>query len=259
MTTDQLRRLRWGVRAVLALGVFASVAANILHASDNPISRVISAWPPVALLFTVELIAKVPATNPWRAFARIAAASCLAVIAAWASYWHMVGVAVRYHEDAYAAHYLLPLTVDGLIVVASICLVELGRRLAASVPLATTTLEERPPTPTLPPQPEPPTFPTPDPGGEPEIVQPDKPAELPTPPAQKPRPAPKASPDLGVDERALARSTYRRSIREGSPMSQRALAAAMGKSQPWAADRIREVQSETAQVNGRAPEGVAVP
>jgi hypothetical protein len=137
MTTDQLRRLRWGVRAALALGVFASVAANILHASDNPISRVISAWPPVALLITVELIAKVPATNPWRAFARIAAASCLAVIAAWASYWHMVGVAVRYHEDAYAAHYLLPLTVDGLIVVASICLVELGRRLAASVPLAT--------------------------------------------------------------------------------------------------------------------------
>ncbi|WP_375155036.1 hypothetical protein [Micromonospora sp. 4G55] len=55
-----LRRLRWAVRAVLALGVAASIAANVLHARPNPISQVIAAWPPLALMLTVELISRVP-------------------------------------------------------------------------------------------------------------------------------------------------------------------------------------------------------
>jgi hypothetical protein len=41
----------------------------------------------------------------------------------------MVGVAARYGETG-ASPYLLPLSVDGLIVVASICLVELGGRIS---------------------------------------------------------------------------------------------------------------------------------
>ncbi len=68
----QLRRLRWGVRAVLTLGVAASVSANVLHAYPNPISQTIAAWPPVALLLTVELISRVPVHRRALAFARIA-------------------------------------------------------------------------------------------------------------------------------------------------------------------------------------------
>ena len=49
-------------------------------------------------------------------------------IAAWVSYWHMAGVAARYGETD-ASPYLLPVSVDGLIVVASICLVELSGRI----------------------------------------------------------------------------------------------------------------------------------
>jgi hypothetical protein len=45
---------------VLVLGVAASVVANVLHALDNPISQSIAAWPPLALLLTVELISRVP-------------------------------------------------------------------------------------------------------------------------------------------------------------------------------------------------------
>ena len=52
--------MRWAVRAALFLGVTASVAANVLHAVSNPISQAISAWPPIALLITVELISRVP-------------------------------------------------------------------------------------------------------------------------------------------------------------------------------------------------------
>ncbi|OKI45728.1 hypothetical protein A6A27_37955 [Micromonospora sp. CB01531] len=60
----QLRRLRWAVRSTLALGVAASVAANVLHARPNPISQIIAAWPPLALLLTVELISRVPPPPP---------------------------------------------------------------------------------------------------------------------------------------------------------------------------------------------------
>ena len=132
MTTVQpsLVRMRWAVRAVLALGVTASTVANILHADDNPISQTIAAWPPLALLLTVELISRVPVHRRGLAAARLAATASIAGIAAWVSYWHMVGVAARYGETG-PSPYLLPLSVDGLVVVASICLVELSGRIAA--------------------------------------------------------------------------------------------------------------------------------
>lgn len=133
MALPQLRRVRWAVRATLALGVAASVIANVLHARDNPISQAIAAWPPLALLLTVELISRVPVHGRALAVARLVATATIAGIAAWVSYWHMAGVAARYGEVG-ASPYLLPLSVDGLIVVASICLVELGGRIAASQP-----------------------------------------------------------------------------------------------------------------------------
>src|SRR3954451_6084085 len=122
---EHLRRVRWAVRATLLLGVAASVTANVLHARDNPISQAIAAWPPLALLLTVELISRVPVHPRSLAFTRLAATAIIAGIAAWVSYWHMAGVAARYGETG-AAPDLLPLPVDGLIVVASICLVELA-------------------------------------------------------------------------------------------------------------------------------------
>ncbi|MDG4803169.1 hypothetical protein O7618_21900 [Micromonospora sp. WMMD980] len=78
-----LTRLRWAVRAVLALGVAASIAANVLHARPNLISQVIAAWPPLALLLTVELISRVPADRRGLAAARLIAAAVIAGIAAW--------------------------------------------------------------------------------------------------------------------------------------------------------------------------------
>jgi hypothetical protein len=126
----QLRRVRWAVRAVLTLGVAASVAANILHAHQNPIAQAIAAWPPLALLLTVELISRVPVHRRSLAAVRLGATAAIAGIAAWVSYWHMAGVAARYGETG-AAPYLLPLSVDGLVVVASVSLVELAGRLRA--------------------------------------------------------------------------------------------------------------------------------
>ncbi|MFC0531344.1 DUF2637 domain-containing protein [Phytohabitans kaempferiae] len=127
----QLLWIRWAVRTALALGVAASVAANVLHAHPSPISQAIAAWPPVALLLTVELIARVPVHRRLLAAARVLAAAAIAVIAAYVSYWHMVEVVAEYGETG-AVPYLLPLSVDGLIVVASVSLVEITGRIRSA-------------------------------------------------------------------------------------------------------------------------------
>jgi hypothetical protein len=126
----QLKRIRWAVRAALFLGVAASVAANVLHAQPNLISQTISAWPPLALLLTVELTSRIPMHKPLLATLRVAATAAIAGIAAWVSYWHMRDVAFKYGETEISA-YLLPISVDGLIVVASVSLVELAGRIRA--------------------------------------------------------------------------------------------------------------------------------
>jgi hypothetical protein len=129
VTPGQYRRIRWAVRAVLLLGVAASVTANVLHARPTPVAQAIAAWPPCALLLTVELISRIPVHRRGLAAVRIVATAVIAGIAAWVSYWHMAGVAARYGESSDAAH-LIPFSVDGLVVVASVCLVELGSKIS---------------------------------------------------------------------------------------------------------------------------------
>lgn len=131
----QLLRVRWAVRGVLTLGVAASVTANVLHAQPNAIAMTIAAWPPLALLLTIELVSRVPVHQRWRAIVRRAGTTAIAGIAAWVSYWHMVGVAFRYGESG-AGPYLLPFSVDGLIAVMSISLVELAGRIRTAAELA---------------------------------------------------------------------------------------------------------------------------
>lgn len=128
MSEARVRRLQWAVRLTLALGVAASVTANVLHAQPNLISQAIAAWPPVALLITVELVSRIPIYRRWLGVVRIGATFAIAGIAAWVSWHHMSAVVARYGETG-TVPYLLPLSVDGLIVVASVSLVELaGRR-----------------------------------------------------------------------------------------------------------------------------------
>jgi len=159
----RLHRVRWAVRAALALGVVASVAANVLHAEPTVVGRAIAAWSPLALLVTVELISRVPVHRRTLARVRWLSTAAIAGIAAWVSYWHMVAVALRYGEGAASAH-LIPFSVDGLVVVASVCLVELAGRIQhadteqPAVPVVTaepdplTTARQRPahPVPALP-------------------------------------------------------------------------------------------------------------
>lgn len=124
-STQNLPRLRAGARATLTLGIGASLAANVLAAEPSIVGRIIAAWSPLALLLTVELISRLPVGEGWLSRLRVTAAATIAGIAAWVSYWHMVEVAESHGEAAVAAH-LLPFSVDGLVVVASVALVELS-------------------------------------------------------------------------------------------------------------------------------------
>src|SRR3954447_8828671 len=98
MTDTRLRRMQWAVRATLTLGVAASVTANILHARPHPIAQAIAAWPPVALLITVELVSRIPVYRKALGVVRVVATSAIAAIAAWVSYGHMVEVVARFGE-----------------------------------------------------------------------------------------------------------------------------------------------------------------
>lgn len=126
----RLRRIQWAVRSTLALGVAVSVCANVLHARHDPIAQTIAGWPPMALMLTVELISRVPVYRRPLAALRVLATVCIASIAAYVSYFHMAAVVARYGEHP-PNPYLLPISVDGLIVVASVSLVELAGRIRA--------------------------------------------------------------------------------------------------------------------------------
>jgi hypothetical protein len=203
-TGAHLHRLRWAVRATLTLGVAASVAANILHAHPNPISQIIAAWPPLALLLTVELISRVPTHRRSLAVIRLAATGGIAGIAAWVSYWHMAGVAARYGETG-AASYLLPLSVDGLVIVASVSLVEISGRLRDSPHV------HGAPRPTMTPPPQPAAHPGPDRAARP---SPPEPAAAPDG-ARSALPGPQAGP-VPPDPAATPPERSRRAAHAGA-------------------------------------------
>lgn len=127
-----LTNLRWMLRFVLVLGVVVSISGNILDAdSGHPVSQAIKAWSPLALLIVIECISLVPVHTTLLMVARRAATTGIALIAAWVSYWHMVSVCVKYGETG-GSEYLIPLSVDGLVVVATICLVEVSGQINAA-------------------------------------------------------------------------------------------------------------------------------
>lgn len=109
---------RYGAQAALALGLLASLAGNALAAQPTALGRLVAAWAPLALCLVVWLVEHHrPAPGPWRAATWLGTA-VVAGVAAWVSYWHLVELARMAGEEGIAAH-LLPLSVDGLVIVAS--------------------------------------------------------------------------------------------------------------------------------------------
>ena len=123
------------------LGVAVSVAANVAHTYYIPGedgrpplgAQAAAAFYPLALLLVVEILARVPwPSSPWWSAARYGGASVVAGVAAVVSYRHMSALLTAYGEDLLTAR-IGPLAVDGLMVVASLALLAIGRHAPAEL------------------------------------------------------------------------------------------------------------------------------
>lgn len=134
------------------LGVAVSVAGNVAHTAypsasalaaagktvdtwEAPLgARLFAAFWPVALLITVEVLARVdwPRTWGW-SLARFGGASLVAAVAAIMSYAHLNGLLRAYGEDDTTSR-IGPLCVDGLMVVCGFALLAIGRHGTAQAP-----------------------------------------------------------------------------------------------------------------------------
>ncbi|MDA2806137.1 DUF2637 domain-containing protein [Nocardiopsis suaedae] len=108
-------------------GAAVSIGANILHATSGGRAVdagqvVAAAWAPIALLLVAEMVTRTRQSGAWWIVAlRWLGTAVVAAVAAIVSYGHMRDLLLSYGESALVA-YLLPLSVDGLILVASIAL-----------------------------------------------------------------------------------------------------------------------------------------
>jgi hypothetical protein len=115
------------VAAVVLIGVAVSVSVNQLDA-HSLIGKGLASWPPVALLLALELLTRIPSSQRLGAIARVSATITVAGAAAWLSYWHMVA-AVATHEETVVNAHIWPATVDGVMAIAAVGMVELGARI----------------------------------------------------------------------------------------------------------------------------------
>lgn len=122
---QRLRLMQWTLRGTLGLALAVSMAANVLHAAPDPVARSIAAWSPLALYAAIEVMTRVPIRNRLLGGIRIVATVAIAVIAGVTSYLHMVGVAERYGES-WQVVYLLPISVDGLVAVLTLSLLDIA-------------------------------------------------------------------------------------------------------------------------------------
>lgn len=100
--------------ATFIAGATVSVAANVVAAEPTIVGRLVSAWPAIALLLTVHLF-----QHASRSFLVKLSVLTVAGVAAYVSYFHMVEVATMAGEGE-VARYLMPLTVDAMMFVASV-------------------------------------------------------------------------------------------------------------------------------------------
>lgn len=112
------------VWVAFATGILASVAANALSASGGIEARIAAAFAPVALLLSVEVIARTTwyRRGFWWALAKYAGVGAVAAVAFVVSYVHQRHLLLSFGESKLSAT-ILPWAVDGLILVSATALV----------------------------------------------------------------------------------------------------------------------------------------
>ncbi len=121
---------RWAWLA-LGFGLAGSMAANYLSAEATTTGRALALVWPITLAITIHLALTVPsAASRWITRTRTVATIGVAGVAAWASYWHIVDLALAHGETGLAA-YLTPIAIDGMMLVATVTVIQLGPQIEA--------------------------------------------------------------------------------------------------------------------------------
>ncbi|WP_026115931.1 DUF2637 domain-containing protein [Nocardiopsis kunsanensis] len=216
---------------------------------DQPadLGRLVAAgWAPVALLLVAELVVRARQNGPWWIAAlRWAGTGVVAAVAAIVSYGHMRDLLLSYGETALVAH-LLPLSVDGLLLVASLALAspdDTQQRHEDVEEVVEEGLDD--------------THARHDHVEETAEEEPDGARAAPALAAPVPVLAARNTHEAvtvpvgdnhdhdgeETDERARARNTYRAALAEGVALNGKALAARYGRSASWGRTRIRECRT----------------
>jgi hypothetical protein len=127
----KLKRLKWACRGIVATATFVSVWANQLQAQRNGASIFISIMPPLIVMAGFELVSRIPISNGiWvTRFTRPVVTASITLGSAWLSYFHQRDAFGRYTTDVSTIR-VLPLLIDGLMVIAAVSLVELNVQVA---------------------------------------------------------------------------------------------------------------------------------
>ena len=128
------KKLRWFCRVVVLVATGSSVWANWLHSDKNGFAIAINVMPPLLVLLGYEMSSRIPLwEGPWwhpRRWARPGTMFGITIIGAWLSYWHQHDAFFKYSKDAQTA-LLLPFAIDGLMIIASVSVMDLSDKLEA--------------------------------------------------------------------------------------------------------------------------------
>lgn len=131
----KLNKLQWLkklCRAVTGFGFLTSAVGNALHAVPTPIGVGISLLAPTFLFAAFELVTRIPMDpdrGRWFKGLRIGGTGSIAAITATLSYFHQRDAIFENTNGDQLAAYLLPVAIDGLMIVGSVSLIELGFQL----------------------------------------------------------------------------------------------------------------------------------
>lgn len=124
---------RWHAWGGFLFGTVASLAANVAHAQQHIGAQLVAAFAPLALLVVVEVSARVEWAPSVRfVLARWVGVGAVALIAFTVSYRAQAALFLSYGLDPLSAA-ILPLAVDGLMLVCGAALLSIGGRRTQAV------------------------------------------------------------------------------------------------------------------------------
>lgn len=140
------RQMWWFVMVVDLLLVGAAVTLNVMHAPGGNVAHAIGGSAPVFLFLCVHLIAKVPATSRWLSFGRITPTVVVAGICFSISWQQQVNFMLSVGFSGWTV-YAYPIMIDGAMLVTTLSLVEVTRKLRSLRTLQADLIDEAAPAP----------------------------------------------------------------------------------------------------------------